>query len=140
MFSSFRTTNFFFWSQLCQNFNMINWELLPITSTWMIIIFSSLFTYYYIKVVIKKKNFVILDFLMFVCKSSYSMEFGFSLVFLYIRDDTGLTLSIKSSYVPVLSLVHKMEALLCLINTLHFIFFLENSHESFYIGSWCLYV
>ena len=82
-----------------------------------------------------KKKIVILDFLMFVCKSSYSMEFGFPLVFLYIRDDTGLTLSIKSSYVPVLSLVHKMEALLYLINTLHFILFLDNSHESFYIGS-----
>ena len=35
---------------------------------------------------------------------------------------------------PVLSLVHKMEALLCLINTLHFKFFLDNSCESFYIA------
>ena len=72
---------------------------------------------------------------MFICKSYYSMEFGFPLVFLYVRDDIGLTLRIKYSYVPVLSLVHKMEALLCLINTLHFIFFLDNSRESFYIGS-----
>ena len=72
---------------------------------------------------------------MFVRKSSYSIEFGFPLVFLFIKDDTGLTLSIKYNYMPILSVVHKMEALLCLINTLHSIFFLDNSHEIFYIGS-----
>ena len=78
---------------------------------------------------------MILDFLIFVCKSSYSMKFGFLLVLLNIRGDIGLILSIKYSYVPILSFVHKMKALLCLINTLHFIFFFDNSHEIFYVGS-----